>query len=63
MLDHLHVMDKRMQTMCESLRQLGLEIEVGNLPDVGSCEIVSTEEELHRLQPAETDDEGHLRTI
>jgi serine O-acetyltransferase len=61
MLDHIHVMDKRMQSMCESLRQLGKEIQVESLPDIGSCEIVSTEEELHRLQPAETDDEGHLR--
>jgi len=61
MLDHMHVMDKRMQTMCEALRQLGTEIKVGDLPDIGSCEIVSTEEELHRLQPAETDGEGHLR--
>jgi len=62
MLDHIHVMDKRMQTMCESLRQLGMEIKVADLPDIGSCEIVSTEEELRRSQPAETDDEGHLRT-
>jgi serine O-acetyltransferase len=61
MLDHIHVMDKRMQTMCESLRQLGMEVKVTDLPDIGSCEIVSTEEELHRLQPAETDEEGHLR--
>jgi serine O-acetyltransferase len=62
MLDHIHVMDKRMQTMCESLRQLGMEIKVADLPDIGSCEIVSTEEELRRSQPAETDDEGRLRT-
>jgi serine O-acetyltransferase len=62
MLDHIHVMDRRMQTMCESLRQLGMEIRVGDLPEIGSCEIVSTEEELHRLQPAETDEGGHLRT-
>jgi serine O-acetyltransferase len=62
MLDHLHVMDRRMQTMCESLRQLGMEVKGGDLPDIGSCEILSTEEELKRLQPAETDEEGHLRT-
>lgn len=61
MLDHLHVMDRRMQTMCESLRQLGMEIRVESLPQIESCEIVSTKDELHRLQPAETDDEGRLR--
>ncbi len=62
MLDHIHVMDKRMQAMCESLRQLGEVIEVDSLPDIEPCEIVSTEDELRRLQPAETDDEGHQRT-
>ena len=61
MLDHIHVMDKRMQTMCEALRQLGMGSKIADLPEIASCEIVSTEEELHRLQPAETDDEGHLR--
>lgn len=62
MLDHIHVMDKRMQVMCESLRQLAAVIEADSLPDIEPCEIASTEDELRRLQPAETDDEGHQRT-
>jgi serine O-acetyltransferase len=62
MLDHIHLMDKRMQAMCESLRQLGTEVNVPDLPQLGPCEILSTEEELHRLQPEETDDAGHLRS-
>ena len=62
MLDHIHLMDRRMQAMCESLRQLGTEIDVAKMPDLGPCEIVSTAEELHRLQPEETDETGHLRT-
>jgi len=62
MLDHIHLMDRRMQAMCESLRQLGTEVDVAKMPDLGPCEIVSTAEELHRLQPEETDETGHLRS-
>ena len=49
MLDHLHVMDRRMEEMCKSLRQLGLDEDV-LLPDLGPCEIFSTAEELEKLQ-------------
>lgn len=43
MLDHIHVMDERMQAMCAALKQLGTEIDVTNLPDLGPCEILSDE--------------------
>jgi serine O-acetyltransferase len=43
MLDHIHEMDERMQTMCVALKQLGTEIDVTQLPDLGPCEIQSTE--------------------
>ena len=43
MLDHIHVMDKRMQSMCAALKQLGTEIDVSNLPDLGPCEIDAVE--------------------
>ncbi len=39
MLDHIHAMDNKMATMCGALKQLGSEIDVSNLPDLGSCEI------------------------
>jgi serine O-acetyltransferase len=39
MLDHIHVMDEKMQKMCAALKQLGTEIDVSNLPDLGPCEI------------------------
>lgn len=41
MLDHIHAMDEKMETMCGALKQLGTEIDVTNLPDLGSCEITS----------------------
>ena len=43
MLDHIHVMDERMQNMCAALKQLGMEVDVSNLPDLGPCELGSTD--------------------
>jgi len=39
MLDHIHLMDKQMENMCKSLKQLGSEIDIEKLPDLGPCEI------------------------
>jgi serine O-acetyltransferase len=39
MLDHIHAMDERMETMCAALKQLGAEIDVTNLPDLGPCQL------------------------
>lgn len=59
MLDHIHVMDKKMQSMCEALKSLGVNAENGaNLPDIESCEIVSTAEELLKLDAQENLAEG-----
>ena len=49
MLDHMRVMDSKMQRMCEALRKLGVEPDKELLPDLASCEIVSTAEELLKL--------------
>lgn len=53
MLDHMHVVDKKMQAMCEVLKNMGIEGGEEILPDLDSCEIVSTAEELLKL-----DEEG-----
>ena len=50
MLDHVHVMETKMQRMCEAMREMGLEPGEEELPDLGSCEIISTAEELHKMQ-------------
>jgi serine O-acetyltransferase len=44
MLDHIHVMDEKMQIMCAALKHLGTEIDVSNLPDLGPCEIDSAKQ-------------------
>jgi len=49
MLDHMHVMDKKMQSMCEALKDLGAEGDAEEFPALDSCEIVSTAEELLKL--------------
>jgi len=54
MLDHIHVMDQRMQRMCEALRELGAEDSAPfDLPTIDSCEIASTAEELLKIQRQE----------
>jgi serine O-acetyltransferase len=49
MLDHIHVMDQRMEKMCNALKSIGMETSI-ELPPLDSCEIVSTAEELDRLE-------------
>ena len=41
MLDHVHVMDEKLEVMCDSLKKLGMEIGDVKLPDLGPCEIKS----------------------
>ena len=50
MLDHVHVLENKMQEMCEAMRGMGIEPSEEELPDLGSCEIISTAEELHKMQ-------------
>jgi serine O-acetyltransferase len=49
MLDHMHVMDNKMQSMCETMKRMGVTDENGELPSLDSCEIISTAEELQKL--------------
>jgi len=53
MLDHIHVMDKRMEEMCKSLRKLSIEQPDLELPELDSCEIASTAEELLRIHSSD----------
>jgi serine O-acetyltransferase len=48
MLDHIHVMDQRMEKMCQSMKALGMEAQF-DLPSLDQCEIISTADELERL--------------
>ena len=45
MLDHIHVMDRKMQAMCEAMKASGMESPDVELPDLGPCEIVFTGDE------------------
>ena len=42
MLDHMHVMDQKLEEMCKGLKTLGAELGDLNLPPLGPCEIQST---------------------
>lgn len=49
MLDHVHVLESKMSSMCEVLKSMGYTDEEVDLPELASCEIVSTADELTRL--------------
>ena len=42
MLDHMHVMDQKLEEMCKGLKTLGAELGELDLPDLGPCELKST---------------------
>lgn len=44
MLDHIHVMDSKMENMCQALKSLGSEIGDLSLPELGSCKIQSADD-------------------
>ncbi|MCG8427518.1 MAG: serine O-acetyltransferase [Chromatiales bacterium] len=50
MLDHIHVIDQRMETMCTALKQVSEEHAELDIPKMESCEIASTAEELLKIQ-------------
>ena len=50
MLDHIHLMDQRMQEMCEALQRVSEEHRDLKIPEMDSCEIASTAEELLKIQ-------------
>jgi len=47
MLDHIHAMDNKMESMCKALKSLGMEIADLNLPELGPCKISQDEEPEH----------------
>ncbi len=46
MLDHIHLMDKKMETMCGALKQFGAEIDVSRLPELDACSFSSGKDDL-----------------
>ncbi len=51
MLDHIHAMDQKMESMCQALKSLGAELGDIRIPDIGICEIGGTapgEEEKYK---------------
>ena len=48
MLDHIHVMDARMEKMCKVLKKMGIE-DRETIQKLESCEIISTADELEKI--------------
>ncbi len=61
-LDHIHVMDQRLEEMCRGLKDLGAEIGELRLPDLGSCVLKQTDSEeiesVAQPDPQNTKDSG-----
>jgi serine O-acetyltransferase len=55
MLDHIHAMDDKMETMCQALKSLGGEINDLSLPELGPCKI-QTNDEAKPIDDGETAD-------
>jgi serine O-acetyltransferase len=53
MLDHIHLMDKRLDEMCRSLKNMGVELEELELPDLAGCEL----EQACSAEPIDTGEE------
>lgn len=53
MLDHIHVVDARMEKMCKALKQLGIEDQEA-IEKLESCEIISTADELEKISNGES---------
>ena len=53
MLDHIHVVDARMEKMCKALKKLGIEDQEA-IEKLESCEIISTADELEKISNGES---------
>lgn len=58
MLDHLHVVDAKMERMCETIQSMGYEAEMGDLPELSTCEIVSGADEVSENKEETPGDKG-----
>lgn len=61
MLDHIHLMDQRLEEMCKGLKTLGAELDETKLPPLGPCELngfSQAPEEKHLDTSEKVPDEG-----
>ena len=61
MLDHIHVLDTRIETMCAALKALGADLAEVKLPSMAVCEIEPPSPAVvdSPVQPAEGDSQEH----
>lgn len=58
MLDHMHATDRRLESMSDTIRRLGGEVEAVDLPDIDHCELESGAPE-HDIQPGGDTEPGN----
>jgi serine O-acetyltransferase len=52
-LDHIHIMDQRLEDMCKGLKDLGAEVSDLNLPDLGPCALKHVDDREIEMAVAE----------
>jgi len=58
MLDHIHVMDEKMERMCKSLKALDAELDDIQIPKLGPLEIHTESNEAEARHASSEDDQG-----
>jgi serine O-acetyltransferase len=56
-------MDKRMQSMCITLKAMGADEDFTDIPEIDSCEIISTADELKPMDENRAGEEGRLSSM
>jgi serine O-acetyltransferase len=60
MLDHIHVLDSRVETISALIKSMGLELSQAELPHLNGCEIDTEEQEQEQEQEQEREREENL---
>jgi serine O-acetyltransferase len=63
MLDHIHVMDKRIEEMCGAIKGLGAEVADMQISDLGPCEISSAVSTAKGEDESGQEDEGESEKL
>ena len=53
-LDHIHIMDQRLEDMCKGLKDLGAEVGDLNLPDLDDCALKHEDDRETETTPGDS---------
>jgi len=59
MLDHIHLLDERMEALSEKLQDMGMDSSEAKIPEIECCEIISEADELSGTSLTGDEAQGH----